>query len=355
VSIEASLAVVLAGAGLLAALLTGLVRSFALRSGLLDVPNARSSHVQPTPRGGGAAIVATVVAGAIALSVTGLDRDGLLLKLVAVAVPIAVIGWLDDRHSLRASVRLLVHVLACAVAVWLVGGFPAVEIGGASRELGAAGAVLACLACVWFLNLFNFMDGIDGIAGAEAAFVALAAAAFASIAGAPAGYVALWCIVAGASLGFLAWNWAPAKIFMGDVGSGFVGFVLAVLLLATAHASALSVWTAIILVTPFAADATATLLRRLGRGEKWYAAHRTHAYQWLSRRFGSHSRVTLLYTGVNLLLVLPVATWSWFEPRLAPGLAGGLLVATMCAAWAAGAGRQEARATAANHGTAELP
>jgi Fuc2NAc and GlcNAc transferase len=346
---------VVAVAALLAAVLTGLVRRFALRSGLLDVPNARSSHVRPTPRGGGAAIVATVLAGAVALAALDLDGGLLLLALVAGALPVALVGWLDDRRSLRASVRLLVHVLACAAALWLIGGLPVVGIGERLVHLGPAGAVIACVACVWFLNLFNFMDGIDGIAGAEAAFVALAAAAFSLVAGAPAAYVALWCAVAGASLGFLAWNWAPAKIFMGDVGSGFLGFVVAVLLVATVRVSALSVWTAIILVAPFAGDATATLLRRLGRREKWYAAHRSHAYQWLSRRFGSHARVTLLYSGVNVLLVLPVATWSWLEPRRAPGLAVGALAAAMLAAWAAGAGRPETRVAPEHHDTAELP
>lgn len=346
---------VFAGAALLAGLLTGLVRRFALRSGLLDVPNARSSHVQPTPRGGGAAIVATIVVGAVAVAALGLGRGPLLLALVAAAVPVAVVGWLDDRRSLRASVRLLVHVLACSAAIGLIGGLPVVDAGGVAVRLGLAGAVFAVVACVWFLNLFNFMDGIDGIAGAEALFVSLAAAAFAVLAGAPAAYVALWCTVAGASLGFLAWNWAPAKIFMGDVGSGFLGFVLAVLLVATTQASALSVWTASILVAPFVGDATATLLRRLGRGEKWYAAHRSHAYQRLSRRFGSHARVAMLYSGINVLLVLPLAAWSWLDPRLAPGLALGALAATMLAAWAVGAGRPDANSATHQLGTAELP
>lgn len=329
------------------ALLTGVVRDLVLRRGLLDVPNARSSHVRPTARGGGAAIVAIVLLGvAFALWQGGLDaRLGWSALLGGAAV--AGIGFLDDHGHVPAPLRLLVHFVALAGALAVTGGLGEVPWGDGTLGPGLAGDVLACIACVWFLNLFNFMDGIDGIAAAESAFIAFAAAWLAGSTGAPAPLVMLWLVTGAASLGFLAWNWPPARIFMGDVGSGFLGFVLPLLLVySTAH-SDLNLWTALILGAPFVADATVTLVARIARGERWYSAHRSHAYQWLSRRWGSHARVTGLFILVNVGLVLPAAWWSVHRPQLGPLLAAVVLAALSCAARAAGAGRPETAASRA--------
>jgi Fuc2NAc and GlcNAc transferase len=343
---------VIAGTLLLAAVagavLTGAVRRAALRRGMLDVPNARSSHVQPTPRGGGAAIVGVTLLGLVCAAALGGDSRVALLGVAVAGVLVAWIGWLDDRRPQSASKRLAVHVIAVATGLAAAGGLPPVEWGGTLVDLGAPGDVIAAVACVWFLNLFNFMDGIDGIAGSEAAFVGLAAAGFTVAAGAPTPLAVAWCALAGASVGFLRWNWAPAKIFMGDVGSGFLGAVIALLLVVSVAAGAFGIWTALVLVAPFAADATVTLVRRVGRGEKWYSAHRTHAYQWLARRFGSHARVSLLYAGLNVAIVLPAAwlTGRWTEA--APAIAGAVLGTLMIAAWVCDAGRAELRAPASD-------
>jgi Fuc2NAc and GlcNAc transferase len=323
------------------ALLTGGVRRLVLSRGLVDVPNARSSHLEPTARGGGIAIVVVVLSGCGLLIL----RDGVVtptaLGLLAGGALVAWIGFLDDRGHVPAHLRLLVHVVALGGALAAIGGLPPVPLRSGTVDLGLAGDAMACIACVWFLNLFNFMDGIDGIAASEAAFVSMAAAALSGTTGAPASLVLLWLLVGAASLGFLAWNWPPARIFMGDVGSGFLGFAIALLLVVSTGLSGLSVWTATILIAPFFADATVTLVARIARRERWYSAHRSHAYQWLSRRWGSHARVTWAFILINVILVLPAAWWSSQQPQHAPWVALAVLALLCGAARAAGAGRPE--------------
>ena len=324
-----------------AATVTGLVRRFVLARGMIDVPNARSSHVEPTARGGGLAIVTVVLAGVSWSWVRGEMEAPLALGLILGGGMVAGIGLLDDLGHVPAPRRLLVHVIALGGALAGVGGLPEVQWGSASVDLGLAGDMLAGLACVWFLNLFNFMDGIDGIAASEAAWIAFAAAGLASLTDAPRALVSVWLLIGAASLGFLTWNWPPARIFMGDVGSGFLGFALALLLVYSTGCSGLTVWTAIILASPFIADATVTLVVRVTRGERWYSAHRSHAYQRLSRQWGSHAKVTGLFLAVNVVLVLPAAFGSVFRPEHGPSIALTLLLALGGAARAAGAGRAE--------------
>lgn len=324
------------------ALVTAAVRRAMLARGLLDVPNARSSHTVPTARGGGIAIVAVVLTCvALALS-EGFLSWGLALGLLAGGALVAVVGFFDDRAHVPAPWRLLVHFVALGGALVAVGGLPPVPWRGDTIDLGLAGDLLACLACAWFLNLFNFMDGIDGIAAAEAAFLSFAAAWLAGGSGAPAPLVALWLVTGAASVGFLLWNWPPARIFMGDVGSGFLGFALALLLVYSTGRSGLNLWTGLILGAPFVADATVTLVARMARGERWYSAHRSHAYQWLARRWGSHARVTALFIAINVALVLPAAWWSVRWPAHGPLLALLALAILGSAARVAGAGRPEA-------------
>ena len=324
-----------------AALLTGVVRQFVLARGLLDVPNARSSHVLPTARGGGVAIVAVTLAGVLLTALRGGLDSPLARGVLLGGSLVAGVGLLDDRGHVPVPLRLLVQFVAVAGALVAIGGLPAVPLGEGHVDLGVAGDLFAGLACVWFLNLFNFMDGIDGIAASEAAFVALAAAGLTASTGAPAPLVVLWLVVGGACAGFLAWNWPPARIFMGDVGSGFLGFVLALLLVCSTGRSGLNAWAALILVAPFVADATVTLVARIARGERWYSAHRSHAYQWLSRRWGSHARVTGLFLLVNVVLVLPAAWWAVLRPQHGPVLALLVVALLGVAARAAGAGRAD--------------
>jgi Fuc2NAc and GlcNAc transferase len=321
--------------------LTGSVRRHALRAGVMDIPNARSSHSQPTPRGGGIAIVVTVCVAALGLWLVGGSLPApLVAALVGAGGLVAAVGYLDDRSGLSATVRFGTHLAAAVLALLLLG--PAAVAASVLPGLpDSVSWVVAVLTLVWALNLFNFMDGIDGIAASEAAFVSGAAAFLIDSSLASGGVVTVLAALSAACLGFLVWNWAPARIFMGDVGSGFLGFAIALLAIAAVVEGSLSLWTWLILTSLFVADATVTLLRRVLRGERWYAAHRSHAYQHLTRRWRSHRRVTLLFALVNVLVILPLAVWSVSEPRSAPVIAAVTLLVVSGLALLAGAGRTE--------------
>jgi Fuc2NAc and GlcNAc transferase len=208
-------------------------------------------------------------------------------------------------------------------------------------HLGWVGDLVAALAIMWTLNLFNFMDGIDGIAASEAVFVTLAVLPSLMMLNVAGGIATASLIVGSAALGFLRWNWPPAKIFMGDVGSGYVGFVIATLALATAGQRPVAAWIWLILGGVFFVDATVTLLRRLMRGERVHEAHRTHAYQWLARSWNNHRRVTLTVLAINLLWLLPCALWATLRPARAATITLVALAPLVALAVAAGAGRSE--------------
>jgi Fuc2NAc and GlcNAc transferase len=252
----------------------------------------------------------------------GVVSPALLIALGGGGLAVAVVGYLDDRYQLSAGVRLAVHFAAAVWALAWLGGLPALTFGTRTIELGLAGYLIGSLGIVWTLNLFNFMDGIDGIAASEGGFIAWGGVALALVGGIEAGAAPVSAAFGAACLGFLLWNWPPARIFMGDVGSGYLGFVVAIIaiLAAKQNASALQAW--LILGGVFFADATVTFVRRLLRGEKVHVAHRSHAYQWLARRWGSHLRVTVCVLALNFAWLLPIA---WAAIRY-PSLAGWLVL-----------------------------
>jgi Fuc2NAc and GlcNAc transferase len=324
----------------MSAVLTGLTRKFALMHGVLDVPNERSSHSIATPRGGGLAIVSVANSAMLVLGWLGDVKLNLLMALSA-GVAVAAIGFVDDRRSVRAGIRFAVHTGAALWAVLWLGGLPPLRIGEQILQLGWAGNLLALMGIVWILNLFNFMDGIDGLAASEAVFVACAGAALGLMNGRANEVSAVGSALGATCCGFLLWNWPPAKIFMGDVGSGYLGYTLAVLALAAARDNPVALWIWLLLGGAFFVDATVTLVRRLMRGEPVYEAHRSHGYQWLARRWGSHLRVTVATMSVNVLLLLPCALLAALRPRFASWIALGVLIAGGVAAFAAGSGRRE--------------
>ncbi|MFK3800063.1 MULTISPECIES: MraY family glycosyltransferase [unclassified Pseudomonas] len=286
--------------------LTYYLRRYALQRSLLDIPNDRSSHTIPTPRGGGVAIVIVfllALAGSLGVGTLAFPE---FLALFGAGSFIAALGFLDDHGHIAARWRLLGHFFAAGwVLLWL-GGFPAITVLGASLDLGVPGHVLAAFYLVWLLNLYNFMDGIDGIASVEAISVCAGAALMYAMSGV---FGPVWLLVMlGSSVaGFLIWNFPPAKIFMGDAGSGFLGIILGGLSLQAAWISSQFFWAWLILLGVFIVDATVTLIRRLVRGDKVYEAHRSHAYQYASRRFGRHLPVTSAVGVINLCWLLPVA------------------------------------------------
>lgn len=285
-------------------LLTGQLRRYALARKLLDVPGQRSSHSQPTPRGGGLAIVVSFLGLGLLLA-WQLGFTPLTTALVGAASWVAILGFADDHGHIPAGWRLLGHLAAALwVVYWL--GLPEFLVFG--YALGYWLYVPVILYLMWLLNLFNFMDGIDGIASVEVLSVSLGAALFyflSPMAMPVSGWLLL--LLAAATLGFLLWNLPPAKIFMGDVGSSTLGVILAIFSLEAALHSPIWFWAWQILLAVFISDASFTLLRRLVRGEKIYQAHRSHAYQRAARALGSHGRVSLGVGLINVLWLLPLA------------------------------------------------
>jgi Fuc2NAc and GlcNAc transferase len=322
-------------------LLTAWMRRVALSRGLLDIPNARSSHEIPTPRGGGVAIVLAASVGFCLLAVAGSVDIKLLIALLGGGLAVAVVGFIDDHRPLPASVRLAMHGIAAAWALVWLGGLPPLRVGDHIVQLGFGGYVLGFLGIVWTLNLFNFMDGIDGIAASEAVFIGVGAALAALVGGFGGVGLGVDLVFAAACGGFLVYNWPPARIFMGDVGSGFVGFVIAVLALASLRSNPSAAWEWLLLGAVFFVDATVTLGRRVARGERAQDAHRSHAYQWLSRRWKSHRRVTLTTIVVNVAWCLPCALIATRVPRFAVWILVVALAPLVIAVTLAGAGQPE--------------
>lgn len=304
----------------LGVVLTGVVRRYAIARALVDHPNARSSHSRPTPRGGGLALALVILGGTAALTLAGGIDHATGLAVGGGGLAVAAIGWLDDRGSLSPAVRAGVHLLASAWAVTWLGGLSELRVGREAIALGPVGTVVGVLAVAWAINLYNFMDGIDGLAAGQAVVVAAVGGGFLLRDGA-VGLGLIAALTLGASAGFLAWNWAPARIFMGDVGSGLLGFVIGALALGSEHRGSLPALGWLLLLGTFVLDATLTLVRRMLAGERWFEAHRAHAYQRAVQSGWSHRRVTSAMLALTTLLAFPA--WGLWCGALSPGAALG--------------------------------
>lgn len=293
-------------AGVASLLMTAALRHYALSRSLLDIPNARSSHTRPTPRGGGLAFVLAFLLALCALAWAGAVGPGLLIGLLGAGGLVAVIGFMDDHGHIAARWRLLGHFAAAAWGLYWLDGVPPLTAFGVRLELQWLWLALGALYLVWLLNLYNFMDGIDGIASIEAICVCLGGCLLYGLTG-NLEALSLPLLLAVTVAGFLFWNFPPARIFMGDAGSGFLGIVLGLLSLQAAWINPLFFWGWLILLGVFVVDATFTLGRRLLRGERVYEAHRSHAYQYASRFHGSHRPVSMAVAFINLGWLLPVA------------------------------------------------
>ena len=313
--------------GVLAASLAavGIARRLLSRHAILDHPNPRSSHTAPTPRGGGIGVLAVLLpAWAAILAADSAAGTWWLVPLGALTL--ACVSWLDDVRGLPPFTRLAAQLAAAGVAAM---SLPGPIFQGLLPPL--ADAMVAVLLWVWFVNLFNFMDGIDGLAGVEAASVGMGLFVVTILAGTAASLGWLGLAVAASALGFLYWNWQPARIFLGDSGSVPLGFLIGWLCLAlAAHGQ----WAAsVILPLYYLGDATLTLLRRLVRGERVWQAHRTHFYQFAVQRGLGHGQVCMRVLGANLALVLLAAAAVLWSPW--PALAAAALVVAATLAWLA--------------------
>jgi len=289
-------------AGLMSAAATYGVIRFAEAYGVMDIPNARSSHHRPTPRGGGIAIVLVGVAGVAALAVAGITPPIYGEWIVLGSLGIAAVSSLDDVFTISPKLRLAIQSVAALVAVMALGPIQRMVLGPiGTLDFGPEGWVLTMLWIVGMTNAFNFMDGIDGIAGVTAA-IALAVIAIGLLFSGEVFAALVAAAIGAASAGFLVWNWQPARIFMGDVGSAFLGYTIAVLpLTANPEARAWLVPLTVFVMWPFLFDATYTIVRRVAKRENIFEAHRSHLYQRLVIVGWSHRVVTALYGGLSAI------------------------------------------------------
>jgi Fuc2NAc and GlcNAc transferase len=288
-----------------------IIRRYAEKRQLLDHPNERSSHSMPTPRGGGLAIVLLVTGTAVwFVREANLSRN---LVYIVCAVVIAFLGWRDDTHSLSPRVRFAVQALVAAASIWGLGYFSSVTIPLFGKlQLGVVGIVITFLWIIGLTNAYNFMDGIDGIAGGVAFAAGLGWVLLTSNIPYLANSFVFWIALALAagSLGFLGHNWQPAKIFMGDVASTFLGYTFAVLPLMAANKEGDALMLGTLLMWTFIMDAGVTFIRRALKRENVFAAHRTHLYQRLVIGGYSHAKVSALYIVLTFLSLILAYEWG---------------------------------------------
>lgn len=333
---------------LVAVLSAGVIR-YGPRFGLLDTPVARSAHVAPKPLGGGAALAAPYFLCVIWFVTSAAISESALAYLGCLFI--VVLGFSDDRWQLSFKVRLPVQFIVSVAAVRAI-GVDSVDFGFFSLSEPLTLSLLAVLSLVWLCNLTNFMDGIDGIAASQLLVTSLSCVVL--LAGLEGGLDAaagesgehdvvltLSVVLAASAASFLLWNWSPASLFMGDAGSGFIGFALGLLALESLVTQRMSVWSWVLLLGVFIADTAVTLLVRIIRGERWYEGHSQHAYQILSRRLNSHPRVVGGVILINICWLLPLAWVAGILPHYGVLFATIGLAPLLLGCYRLGAGRAD--------------
>lgn len=325
---------------------TSWLRHYALRYSLLDVPNQRSSHSRPTPRGGGLSITLVVLFVIVVFGATGNLPGAVFIALFPAAFLVALIAWLEDHTSVPIIIRGVGYLIAALWFVSSLGGMPEISLGTVeitngvgdvssdrtaetdvfSYEDGVSSlgtdalripalltGLILVLGIAWLTNLYNFMDGTDGLAGLQAVLAGLAGG-FLLLKQGEATLALLSLAAAAAAGGFLVWNWPPATIFMGDVGSCLLGFLFGCLAVLGEKYAGLPALVWVILLGFFIWDATLTLLMRICSSESWYSAHKSHAYQKLVQLGLSHGELLWLLFGFNVLVLWPLAWWGYRQP-----------------------------------------
>jgi Fuc2NAc and GlcNAc transferase len=340
------LSLILLCAFILTMLSTHLFRRYALKNNVMDIPNARSSHTLPTPRGGGISVVIIYCLALVFLILfstknlsDGVDLSSCFGLLLGGGL-VAVIGFWDDHQSIPAKWRFLAHLVAAGVIMGLVTLPKEVNLLGWNIVPGILAYPFFILMLIWLLNLYNFMDGIDGLASVEVITVLLGASMILAV-NHSWSFIFIQLLLVASVFGFLVFNWPPAKIFMGDACSGFLGFVIGVLALSSSASGSINLWSWLILLGVFVVDATVTLVRRVNRGDTWHEAHRSHAYQILSRKFNSHKKVTLGVLVINILWLFPLAMSASVWPDFGVIFALAALLPLVMGAIKVGAGLPE--------------
>lgn len=284
--------------------ITYLIIIIANRYNIIDMPNARSSHVVPTPRGGGLAIVLSWYIGITYLWVTNYILSELYFALIS-GVLLAIISLIDDLISISPKFRLVIQILTAVTALFFLEGFEFISNENFNLTYKLLINLVVVIGMVWFINLYNFLDGIDGYASIEAIFIALAIFLF-------TGNFILLVLVASTS-GFLVWNWPKAKIFMGDIGSTQLGFVFIVLGIYFHNNSQFSFWFWVLLTSPFWFDASYTLFLRWRNKEVLSQAHKKHIYQRIVQSGFSHLKTDLYLVIINIVIFVIVLALYKFK------------------------------------------
>jgi Fuc2NAc and GlcNAc transferase len=302
-------AALLAGGALVSlwtAWFAGRVRRWALQQNLLDIPNERSGHTRAVPRVGGLSIVLTVIVGLVGMGLLiPVDTPWFWILYVSGTLIIGA-GLIDDLAHLSARTRFLSHILAALVIVFWIGSELTIVFPQAVNVTGPIAFIGIVVFVVWNVNAYNFMDGIDGLAAAQAVVVGIVAGSIAWFNGNSA-LAMTWVLVAAASAGFLRWNWMPAKIFMGDLCSGFLGITFAVLALWGKLTGTVPTTAFLILMAVFYSDPALTVINRLFAGKNIFEAHRDFAFHHAVRKGHSHGKVTSVILLIEILYLTPLA------------------------------------------------
>lgn len=303
--------VLIAFLGIFSFLLTFIIKRIANRYKIIDIPNDRSSHTFPTPRGGGLAIVLSWFLGISVLFYLGQMESHLYYALMC-GVVLAGVSLLDDIIDLSPKIRLLTQVLVATGALVLLGGMNLFFLTGFEQELKFILYPITIIGIVWFINLYNFLDGIDAYVSLETIFLAIA---FYLLTG-----NVIPLILMASVLGFLFWNWPKAKIFMGDVGSTQLGFIIVVFGIYFHNQNELSILNWILLTSPFWFDATFTLYRRWRNKEKLSVAHKKHAYQRIVQAGFTHLKTDIYLLAINTIILGIVFVTRRFDFLYIPAL-----------------------------------
>jgi UDP-N-acetylmuramyl pentapeptide phosphotransferase/UDP-N-acetylglucosamine-1-phosphate transferase len=298
-------------------ILTFVIRKLAITISILDVPSERSSHKNPTPKGGGLAVAVVWFTGLLYFYLTKNIDDRLFFSFLP-GILLVVIGIIDDIVAIRPLYRLIFQFIVSSIAVFMLGGLEKLDLGFYVVENRTVLTVLALLGTIWFINLFNFLDGIDGYIGMEVVFISSSMILLFNDRITP--------LLLAATLGFLIWNWQPAKIFIGDVGSTLLGFNIAIFSIYYQNISKSSLLIWLMLSSLFWFDATLTLYRRYRHKEPLIIPHRKHAFHRIVKAGFSHQKTVLLGFAINLVILLITYISVRFRDLIVPLLVLDMLL-----------------------------
>lgn len=286
---------------------------YSLKNSLIDKPGERSSHSTPTPRGGGLPISILILFTVFIFTLTGFIPQNYAIALSFGGLLVSIVGWVDDHRDISAGLRGILYFLASMIALYFIGGLDKIIIGDLVLHVGFFwGSVIAIIGITWITNLYNFMDGADAIASVQAITAGLFAGILFSINNQHGMSIVCFTIITACGA-FLFWNWPPARIFMGDVGSCMIGYTFGVVTIIGEVTNSVHIYIWIILLSVFIGDATFTLVKRVISGDKWYTAHRSHGYQKLIQLGVSHSILAIYLLLFNICILWPIAfiAYKW--------------------------------------------